>query len=127
MFVRRDIVYERIEFEGDANHSVQVSHFHGAHGEACRDVFNKDRPTNTAGAAPPVRDLCPAAVWRPLNAGKVDVGKDQRWRKCCRVRVRIVADSIQASEQVLEIPGDIHFAHWPADLSILNHVTAKPK
>ena len=29
MFVHRDIVYERIEFEGDANHSVQVSHFHG--------------------------------------------------------------------------------------------------
>lgn len=75
----------------------------------------------------PVRDLRPTGVWRTLNAGKIDVGKDQRWRKCCRVRVRIVTDSIEASEQVLEIAGDIHFAHWPADLSILNHVTAKPK
>lgn len=127
MFVHCDIVYERIEFEGDANHSMQVPHFRGPHGEACRDVFNTDRPTNIARTAPPVRDPGPAAAWRPLNAGKVDVGKDQRWRKCCRVRVRIVTDSIQASEQVLEVTGNIHFAHWPADLPILNHVTAKPK
>jgi len=127
MFVRRDIVYERINFEGDANHSVQVSHFNGAHGDGCREASKKDRPTNSAGAAPPVRGQCPAGVWRPLNAGKVDVGKDQRWRKRCRVRVRIVTHSIQASEQVLEIAGDIHFAHWPANLSVLNHVAAKPK